>query len=89
MANSPPNLPSPPYLGEGLGILNFKQANDEYLKESWDRLLEIKMSVKPMSHIKLLLRSFYVCLLLFIDVSWILYLKMISLGIMLLTPMKR
>ena len=60
MASSPPDMPSPPYLGEGSGILNFKHANDESLKEAWDRLLEIQMRAKPTSHIKLLPRSFYV-----------------------------
>ena len=40
--------------------MNFKYLSDESLKESWDRLLEIQMKARPKSHIKLLLRSFYV-----------------------------
>ena len=60
MASSPPYMPSPPYFGAGSPILDFQQPGDESLKEAWDRLLEIQMIANPKSHIKLLLRSFYV-----------------------------
>ena len=60
MASSPPDMPHSPYLGEGSAILDFKKVGDESVKEAWDILLEIQARANPKSHIKFILRSFYV-----------------------------
>ena len=60
MASSTPDIRFPPFLGGDSGILNFKYLSDKSLKEAWDRLLKIQVSVRPQFHIKLFLKSFYV-----------------------------
>ena len=88
MASFSLEVPRPPYLGESSEILKFKQLSDESLKEARDRLLEMQARANPKCHIKLLLRSFYVGLSFHHRYVLDLYLREMSLGIMLFTLIK-